>query len=402
MDPQQSSASQPLAKKVLVKKVKVIVKRPVSAPPAASPVVKQPAPAITTVKQPVSAYPQAKQPSFQTGGLKQPAVKKIPVKRPVSQNTPKPQSPSQIVAPQNQEPAKPEKQIVPQPDPVSGGNQQYDDYIDASYSQKRTPFSQRVDNTAKGTPIVFKLPDDILESLERYEKVTDKVFLLYIYTRLYAQQVADEQGYIFPQMMVELPEDTSQIEDFADEIDNDLFIAMLDDFTEMAPFISGMERIMANKAPLEQIIQTEISRIQDQETLTTAQQIIIAYLTVLVDMQIIHEKMNILDIQDESDELIKEIREIEEEEREIKESFIAAIERKGFPVDARKLINNYFNLAKKDPDKAYETLITNPLFFSPIQLEKMPKKFFGLVKPSPKDAIAVNKRLASFLKNLKA
>ena len=92
---------------------------------------------------------------------------------------------------------------------------------------------------------------------------------------------------------------------------------------------------------------------------------------------------------------------IEEGERALKQRFIQAIERRRFPVNARKLINNYFNLSRKEPDKAYHTLITNPLYFSPIQMERLPKKFFGLVKPGPKDAAAVNKRLASYLKSLK-
>ena len=95
------------------------------------------------------------------------------------------------------------------------------------------------------------------------------------------------------------------------------------------------------------------------------------------------------------------IKELDEEEKNIKERMITAVKRKRFPVDAKKLVNNYFGLAKRDPDKAYETLITNPLFFSPILLEQMPKKFFGLIKPSAKDAIAVNKQMAAFFKSLK-
>ena len=405
MDPQQQPPAQPLVKKVLVKRVKVLVKRPVSAPPTAA-AVKQPVSAPSVVKRPVSpaTVQVVKQPVPTAGTVKQPVMVKVPVKRPVQQNI-QPEVPVQASAAPVATPV-PDNQGTFKAAPPTPSYPDLDDFDEEDRyvgpAPSRSSFSHRVNAATQGRQIVFTLPDDILESLERYEKVTDKVFLLYIYTRVYAQQVAQEQGYLFPEMMVELPENTSQIEEFAEEIDNDLFMAMLDDFTEMAPFISGMERVMAAKAPLEQVIQSELNRIQDQETLSTAQQILIAYLTVLVDMQIIHEKMNILDTQNESDEIINDIREMEEEEREMKESFITAIERKNFPVDARKLINNYFTLAKKDPDKAYDTLITNPLFFSPIQMERMPKKFFGLVKPSPKDAIAVNKRLASFLKNLKA
>ncbi len=363
MDPQQPTAPQTVVKKVLVKRVKVLVKRPVSAPPQAAP------------------------------AAGQPVLVKVPVKRPVQQparpavQTVKPAAPVQTVYQQPAVSGVPQTASRPQPSINS--------------SSRRKSFVGQVINNVEVKALSYELPDDILEAVEKREKVTDKLFLLYIYARIYAQQVAREEGYAFPQMMVELPEDTLQAAQMFDEIDNDLFVAMLDDFVEMAPFITGMERIMANKAPLEQIIQSEMKRIQNQETLSTAQQILIAYLTILVDMQIIQEKLDLLDIQNESDQIVDNIKEMEESEQEIKQSFINAIERKHFPVDARKLINNYFTLAKKDPDKAYETLITNPLFFSPIQTERLPKKFFGLIKPSPKDAIAVNKHLASFLKNLK-
>ncbi len=354
MDSQQSKAPQTVVKKVLVKRVKVLVKRPVSAPAQAAP-----------------AAPQ-------------PAVVKVPVKRPV-------QPPMPLAAQTAQAAVPPPAQ---QPKPISSGSS-------INPSSKRQSFAGRIINGVEVKALHYELPDNILEEVERKEKVTDKLFLLYIYARLYSQQVAREEGYAYPPMMVELPEDTLQAAQMQEEVDDDLFTAILDDFIEMAPFISGMERIMANKAPLEQIIQSEMRRIKDQETLSAAQQILIAYLTILVDMHILQEKMDMLDIKNESDQIVADIKEMEENERELKQSFIDAIERKRFPVDARKLVNNYFTLAKKDPDKAYETLITNPLFFSPIQLERLPKKLFGLVKPSPNDAKAVNKQLASFLKNLK-
>lgn len=367
MDPQQPTAPQTVVKKVLVKRVKVLVKRPVSAPPQAAPAAGQPVLVKVPVKRPVQ------QPA-------RPAVQAV-----------KPAAPVQTVYQQPAAPAAPQTAPRPQPSPQPSINP----------SSRRKSFVGQVINNVEVKALTYELPDDILEAIENRERVTDKLFLLYIYARIYAQQVAREEGYAFPQMMVELPEDTLQAAQLFDEIDNDLFVAMLDDFVEMAPFITGMERIMANKAPLEQIIQSEMKRVQNQETLSAAQQILIAYLTILVDMQIIQEKLDLLDIQNESDQIVDNIKEMEENEQEIKQSFISAIERKRFPVDAQKLINNYFTLAKKDPDKAYETLITNPLFFSPIQTERLPKKLFGLIKPSPKDAIAVNKQLASFLKNLK-
>ncbi|MBR1777753.1 MAG: hypothetical protein IJ752_04120 [Alphaproteobacteria bacterium] len=337
MDSQQSSAPQPMVKKVLVKRVKVLVKRPVAAPTAAAP---------------------APQPSFP---VKAPTQNRImPTTPAFTQTTPIPSAPASGASSFQQTPAVPEKK-----------------------------------------PPLFKLPDDILGAVERQRKIPKKAFLLYIYARTYAEQVAEEEGYDFPPMLIELPRDISEVEDFINDADSENFFdAILSDLAELSPFIDGMEEIVKTTAPLEKIVQSELQRIQDKD-LTTADQIILAFLNLLLDMAKVREKLELLKTEKEMNNIINDIKEIDEEEKDTKKLFIDAINRKHFPVDATKLVNNYFNLAKKDPDKAYETLITNPLFFSPIQMERMPKKFFGLVKPSAKDAIAVNKQLASFFKHLK-
>lgn len=365
MDSAHSPAPQAPVKKVLVKKVKVLVKRPVSAPAGAAPA---PAP--------------------------RPGMVKVPVKRPVQPQPAAPAAPRPAPAQAHQIPAAPAqaqppaRQPAPPPPPVPA-------------RPVSTSYVGQVVNGVLVKPIKFEIPDDILEALERREKIPDKLFLLYIYARLLAEHNAEEEGYEFPDMMIELPKDTLEAAKLIDEIDEDIFDAILDDFTEMAMFIPGMERIMGSSAPLDKLIQMELARIQNQDEITRAHQIILGYLMILADMQMIQQKLEMKEIKDEEEDVINEIREIEDDEKEMKQDFIKAIQRKNFPVDAERLVNNYFNLAKKDSEKAYNTLITNPLFFSPIQMEKMPRKFFGLVKSGPKDAIAVNKRLASFLKNLK-
>lgn len=368
MDSAHSPAPQAPVKKVLVKKVKVLVKRPVSAPAGVAPA---PAP--------------------------RPGMVKVPVKRPV-QPQPAPQAaPRPAAAQVQQSPAAgvhtpaPVRQPAPPPPPAPVRPASPEPYS----------YVGQVVNGVLVKPIKFEIPNDILDAIERREKIPDKLFLLYIYARLLAEHNAEEEGYEFPDMMIELPKDTLEAAKLIDEIDEDIFDAILDDFTEMAIFIPGMERIMGSTAPLDKLIQMELARIQNQDEVTQAHQIILGYLMILADMQMIQQKLEMKEIKEEEEDVISEIREIEDDEKEMKQDFIKAIQRKNFPVDAERLINNYFNLAKKDSEKAYHTLITNPLFFSPIQMEKMPRKFFGLVKPGPKDAIAVNKRLASFLKNLK-
>lgn len=82
--------------------------------------------------------------------------------------------------------------------------------------------------------------------------------------------------------------------------------------------------------------------------------------------------------------------------------YIIAIEKKGFPINAEKLISGYFKTAQKDPEGAYEALTNSPAIFSPIEASKMKSRFFGLIKPNPRDGIMFNRKIGQFLKKLKA
>ena len=332
MNSQTPSSPQTPVKKVLVKRVKVMVKRPVSAAPAA---VRAPTVAPTANQLPPTAIPSS---------------------------TPKPSTRS-------------------------------------SFAERSSRIGQVIDGI-QVKPLSFDLPDDILEDMDKYKKIPQKILILYIYARTYAEQVAQRNGREFPPMLIEMPEDTLDLKELVEDIDEEFYNAILSDFLELAPFIKGMRRITSSQAPLEKLVQEELRRLEDQD-MTYADQIILAYLSVMIDMVKVKTRMDMQDIDDEMEEIVDEIKEMEEEEKDVKDKIVAMIERKHFPVDARKLVNNYFNLARKDPDKAFETLTTNPLFFSPIQLDLLPKKLFGLVKPSAKDAMAINKQMASFFKKLK-
>jgi len=82
--------------------------------------------------------------------------------------------------------------------------------------------------------------------------------------------------------------------------------------------------------------------------------------------------------------------------------YIKAIEKKKFPINAEKLVNNYFKTAQNDADGAYKVLITNPATFAPIDFSKIKAKFFGLIKVKPTDGYKINKNIGKFLKRLKA
>lgn len=82
--------------------------------------------------------------------------------------------------------------------------------------------------------------------------------------------------------------------------------------------------------------------------------------------------------------------------------YIKAINDKKLPIDGEKLIVNYFKTARKDPDGAYKMLVNNPATYSPIDIKKIPDRWFGLVKSTPQDGIRWNKIIGDFLKKLKA
>lgn len=250
-------------------------------------------------------------------------------------------------------------------------------------------------------PFHYEIPDDIMDRIEARKKIPEKLLLLYIYARLLAQEFAKKQGIPFPKMYVDLPKDNFEALSLLEYVDDDLYTAVIKDFAEIAQFIPGLPRVMNSQTPIDQLIDEEVDRVSDQEFLSPSQQIVLSFLLVLADMRMVQEKLDVNEIKDDLLNDRDEIRQDIEEEEDIKRQFVKAIVSKHFPVDAKKLIDNYFNFSKKDPNKAYQLLITNPVYFSPIILEKMPKKFFGLKKAGPKDALAVNKKLASFLKNLK-
>ena len=98
----------------------------------------------------------------------------------------------------------------------------------------------------------------------------------------------------------------------------------------------------------------------------------------------------------------KAIREEHQRRQERIRNFIAALEKKRFPVNAERLVTNYFKTAKKDAEGAFKALTTNPAVFAPIEAEKIKPRFFGLIKPKPQDGFKINKIIGKFLKSMKA
>ena len=97
------------------------------------------------------------------------------------------------------------------------------------------------------------------------------------------------------------------------------------------------------------------------------------------------------------EEIIEEHRKRGERARK----YVDAIERKKFPINAERLVHGYFKVAGKDPEGSFQALTTNPAIFAPIEIDKIKPKFFGLIKPTPRDGLIFNRKIGDFLKKLK-
>ena len=128
---------------------------------------------------------------------------------------------------------------------------------------------------------------------------------------------------------------------------------------------------------------------------------LISYVEILIEMEgceiVYKERL----LKYEQKRLEREI--YEEHEKRIRRinRYIEAIKAKKFPVDAEKLVKNYFKTAAKDAEGAFQVLTHNPAIFSPIEFSKIKPRLFGLLKVKPSDGIRINHALGEFLRKLK-
>lgn len=147
----------------------------------------------------------------------------------------------------------------------------------------------------------------------------------------------------------------------------------------------------------------------DEEYLTFAESLsdtdmqlaIISYVEILINLEICEvsyeQKKEIVQKNRIKRELYEEYMELQER----RALFIKKLKEKKFPINAEKLIGNYFKAAQKDAEGAYKALTKNPAMFSPIEFDKIHPKFFGLIKVTPEDGIKANQKIGEFIKKLK-
>ncbi|MDO4183651.1 MAG: hypothetical protein Q4D11_00195 [Rhodospirillales bacterium] len=146
----------------------------------------------------------------------------------------------------------------------------------------------------------------------------------------------------------------------------------------------------------------ELLDFAEQHTDENLQMAVVSYVEILFEIEgceITYEKRL---LEYEHNKIEQEIIEEHRRRAERARRYINAIEKKHFPVNAERLITNYFKVASKDPAGSFEAVTTNPAIFAPIEVDKIKPKFFGLIKPSPRSGMMFNYKLGRFIKKLKA
>lgn len=146
----------------------------------------------------------------------------------------------------------------------------------------------------------------------------------------------------------------------------------------------------------------EILEYAEKTTDENLQLALISYVEILIELEGCELSYNLRKAKFKKRKIEREIYEEHKRRTDKMKKFIKAISEANFPINAERLVNNYFKNARKDPEGAKKMLENNPATYAPIEINKLKPRFFGLIKPKPEDGIKVNKELGRFLKGLKA
>ena len=145
----------------------------------------------------------------------------------------------------------------------------------------------------------------------------------------------------------------------------------------------------------------QILSFAEKTTDENLQNALISYVEILIELDGCEIAYNMRKARAKKRKIEKQIYEEHQRHQEKMKKFIEAIQKEKLPIDAERLVNNYFKTSRKDPDGAQKILEENPATYAPIQIEKIPPRFFGMIKAKPEDGIKANKEIGKFLKNLK-
>lgn len=129
---------------------------------------------------------------------------------------------------------------------------------------------------------------------------------------------------------------------------------------------------------------------------------LISYVEILIEMEGCEISYKERRLKREKRRLERQIYEEHQQRIARANRYIEAVKEKNFPIDAERLVKNYFKTAQKDAEGAFKVLTQNPAFFAPIEFSKIKPRLFGLLKVKPQDGIRLNRIIGEFLKKLKA
>ncbi len=210
--------------------------------------------------------------------------------------------------------------------------------------------------------------------------MASKDILFNLYTKLYEQRAVLTQA---PQLTVDITQYT------ADNYPQEL----VDKESEaMASYLCGIPSV--NDVSVESVLKIVKKNYEDQPF----------WKNIILDYLEYRYRQNQEECYERNLELLKktakalnELRQEENRRKKIITTFGDKIREAGFHVDGYKLFKCYLVMLDKDRDEAYQTLITNPAYFSPI----ITIDSAGNPILTPDEAIEENRKLAKFLKALK-
>ncbi len=146
----------------------------------------------------------------------------------------------------------------------------------------------------------------------------------------------------------------------------------------------------------------QILEFAEKTTNENLQMSLISYVESLIEIEGCEIAYNMRKAKAEKRKIERRIYEEHQQRIETMKRYVKAIEEQHFPINAERLVSNYFKTARHDPEGAKKMLENNPATFAPIEVNKIPPRFFGMIKPKPEDGIRINKEIGRFLKNLRA
>jgi hypothetical protein len=240
----------------------------------------------------------------------------------------------------------------------------------------------KAENNLRAEIASLSLGNDELELAQAYANFTDSISAIAI-----MHEIVLPDFYFKPEMMVPnyKPSVGKKIVNDASLCWDVMFQAFPEKLATLNPMSSDEEFLNFAESLSDQNLQLAI----------------ISYVEILIDIEnceITYEEKR---LKAQRKRIERELYEEYQRRRERKQRFIEEVKKRNFPVDAERLITNYFKTSNKDAEGAYQALIKNPAVYAPIQFNKIKPRFFGLLKVTPKDGIRENHRLGEFLKHLK-